>query len=187
QELSWMSDETKKQAKVKLQAIRNKIGYPDVYRDYSSVVIKRDDLLGNVARTTEFESKRQIAKIDKPLDRKEWGMTPPTVNAYYNGSYNEIVFPAGILQPPFFDKTMDDAVNFGGIGLVIGHELTHGFDDQGRKFDPTGNLRDWWTEQDGKEFEKRVSCVVQNMPEFQKAWGCKAGQPMVAENACHVW
>jgi len=286
QGLEWMSADTKKQAKVKLQAIRNKIGYPDEWRDYSSVVIKRDDLLGNVERANEFESKRQIAKIDKPLDRKEWGMTPPEVNAYYSGSYNEIVFPAGILQPPFFDKTMDDAVNFGGIGLVIGHELTHGFDDQGRKFDPQGNLRDWWTEQDGKEFEKRVSCVadeysnfvavdtmklngrltlgentadnggarvalaalehmiaddktgkegqkidgytpeqrfflgfgrvwcekqrpeflrmqvstnphspgkyrvngvVQNMPEFQKAWGCKAGQPMVAENACHVW
>ena len=284
--LSWMGDDTKKQAKTKLQAIRNKIGYPDAWRDYGSVVIKPDDLLGNVERTSEFESKRQIVKIDKPLDRKEWGMTPPTVNAYYNPSYNEIVFPAGILQPPFFDKSMDDAVNFGGIGLVIGHELTHGFDDQGRKFDPQGNLRDWWTETDGKEFEKRVSCVadeysnfvavdnmklngrltlgentadnggarvalaalehmiaddktgkegqsidgytpeqrfflgfgrvwcekqrpenlrlqvttnphspgkyrvngvVQNMPEFQKAWGCKAGQPMVAENACHVW
>jgi endothelin-converting enzyme/putative endopeptidase len=286
QSLSWMSDDTKKQAKVKLQAIRNKIGYPDVYRDYSSVTIKADDLLGNVHRADEFEAKRDVAKIDKPLDRKEWGMTPPTVNAYYSGSDNEIVFPAGILQPPFFDKTMDDAINFGGIGLVIGHELTHGFDDQGRKFDPQGNLRDWWTELDGKEFEKRVSCVadeysnfvavdnmklngrltlgentadnggarialaalerliaedktgkegqsidgftpeqrfflgfgrvwcekqrpeylrmqvstnphspgkyrvdgvVQNMPEFQKAWGCKAGQPMVAENACHVW
>ncbi len=286
QDLDWMSAETKKQAKTKLQAIRNKIGYPDVYRDYSTVTIKPDDLLGNIRRANEFESKRQIAKISKPLDRKEWGMTPPEVNAYYSGSFNEIVFPAGILQPPFFDKTMDDAVNFGGIGLVIGHELTHGFDDQGRKFDPTGNLRDWWTEQDGKEFEKRVSCVadeysnfvavdnmklngrltlgentadnggarialralehmiaedksgkegqkidgytpeqrfflgfgrvwcekqrpeslrvqvstnphspgkyrvngvVQNMPEFQKAWGCKAGQPMVAENACHVW
>jgi putative endopeptidase len=286
QGLSWMSDDTKKQAKVKLQAIRNKIGYPDAWRDYSSVDIKPDDLLGNVRRTTEFEAKRQIAKIDKPLDRKEWGMTPPTVNAYYSGSFNEIVFPAGILQPPFFDKTMDDGVNLGGIGLVIGHELTHGFDDQGRKFDPQGNLRDWWTEQDGKEFETRVSCVadeysnfvavdtmklngrltlgentadnggarialaalehmiaddktgkegqkidgytpeqrfflgfgrvwcekqrpeflrmqvstnphspgkyrvngvVQNMPEFQKAWGCKTGQPMVAENACHVW
>jgi putative endopeptidase len=286
QDLSWMSAETKKQAKVKLDAIRNKIGYPDVYRDYSSVVIKSGDLLGNISRTNEFESKREIAKIDKPLDRKEWGMTPPTVNAYYSGSFNEIVFPAGILQPPFFDKSLDDAVNFGGIGLVIGHELTHGFDDQGRKFDPQGNLHDWWTEQDGKEFEKRVSCVadeysnfvavddlklngrltlgentadnggarialmalehmiaedktgkesqkidgytpeqrfflgfgrvwcekrrpetarvrvltdphspgkyrvdgvVQNMPEFQKAWGCKAGQPMVAENACHVW
>ncbi|MGA8273458.1 MAG: M13 family metallopeptidase [Candidatus Sulfotelmatobacter sp.] len=285
-DLSWMSDETKKQAKVKLEAIRNKIGYPDVYRDYSSVVIKPGDLVGNIARADEFESKRQIAKIDKPLDRKEWGMTPPTVNAYYSGSFNEIVFPAGILQPPFFDKSMDDAVNFGGIGLVIGHELTHGFDDQGRKFDPQGNLHDWWTAQDGKEFEKRVSCVadeysnfvavddvklngsltlgentadnggarialmalermiaedksgkegekidgytpeqrfflgfarvwcekhrpeiartraltdphspgkyrvdgvVQNMPEFRKAWGCKAGQPMVAENACHVW
>ena len=286
QGLSWMSDDTKNQAKVKLQAIRNKIGYPDSWRDYSSIVIKRDDLMGNVNRTTEFEAKRQIARIDKPLDRKEWGMTPPTVNAYYSGSFNEIVFPAGILQPPFFDKTMDDGVNLGGIGLVIGHELTHGFDDQGRKFDPQGNLRDWWTEQDGKEFEKRVSCVadeysnfvavdnmklngrltlgentadnggarialaalehmiaddksgkegqkidgytpeqrfflgfgrvwcekqrpeflrmqvstnphspgkyrvngvVQNMPEFQKAWGCKAGQPMVADNACHVW
>jgi endothelin-converting enzyme/putative endopeptidase len=286
QGLEWMSAETKAQAKVKLQAIRNKIGYPDLYRDYSSVTIKPGDLLGNVQRANEFESKRQIAKIDKPLDRKEWGMTPPEVNAYYSGSFNEIVFPAGILQPPFFDKGMDDGVNFGGIGLVIGHELTHGFDDQGRKFDPKGNLRDWWTEQDGKEFEKRVSCVadeysnfvavdtmklngrltlgentadnggarvalralehmiaddktgkegqsidgytpeqrfflgfgrvwcekqrpeylrmqvstnphspgkyrvngvVQNMPEFQKAWGCKAGQPMVAENACHVW
>jgi len=284
--LSWMSDETKKQAKVKLDAIRNKIGYPDVWRDYSSVTIKADDLIGNIERTSKFETERDIHKIDKPLDRKEWGMTPPTVNAYYSGSFNEIVFPAGILQPPFFDKTMDDDVNFGGIGLVIGHELTHGFDDQGRKFDPQGNLHDWWTDQDGKEFEKRVSCVadeysnfvavddlklngkltlgentadnggarialaalermiaddktgkegrkidgftpeqrfflgfarvwcqkrrpevarvsvltdphspgkyrvngvVQNMPEFQKAWGCKAGQPMVAENACHVW
>ncbi|MGA7399712.1 MAG: M13 family metallopeptidase, partial [Candidatus Sulfotelmatobacter sp.] len=166
QGLSWMSDETKKQAKVKLDAIRNKIGYPDVYRDYSSVVIKPDDLLGNIARADEFESKRDIAKIDKPLDRKEWGMTPPTVNAYYSGSFNEIVFPAGILQPPFFDKSMDDAVNFGGIGLVIGHELTHGFDDQGRKYDPHGNLRDWWTEQDGKEFEKRVSCVADEYSNF---------------------
>ena len=286
QNLSWMSEETKKQAKVKLQAIRNKIGYPDVYRDYSSISIKPDDLMGNVARADAFEAKRQIARIDKALDRKEWTMTPPTVNAYYSSSFNEIVFPAGILQPPFFDKTMDDAINFGGAGLVIGHELTHGFDDQGRKFDPQGNLRDWWTEQDGKEFEKRVSCVadeysgfvavddlhlngrltlgentadnggarialmalehliaadktgkaaekidgytpeqrfflgfgrvwcekrrpeflrsqvttnphspgkyrvdgvVQNMPEFQKAWGCKAGQPMVSDNACHVW
>jgi len=284
--LSWMSDETKKQAKVKLEAIRNKIGYPEMWRDYGSVVIKPGDLLGNVERANAFEAKRQIVKIDKPLDRKEWGMTPPTVNAYYSSSFNEIVFPAGILQPPFFDKAMDNAVNFGGIGLVIGHELTHGFDDQGRKFDPQGNLHDWWTEQDGKEFEKRASCiadeysnfvavddlklngkltlgentadnggarialaalehmiaddktgkegqkidgytpeqrfflgfgrvwcekrrpevarlrvltdphspgkyrvngVVQNMPEFQKVWGCKASQPMVAENACHVW
>jgi putative endopeptidase len=284
--LSWMSDETKKQAQVKLEAIRNKIGFPEKYRDYSSVVIKPGDLMGDIERANTFESKREIAKIDKPLDRKEWQMTPPTVNAYYSAPYNEIVFPAGILQPPFFDRSMDDAVNFGGIGVVIGHELTHGFDDQGRKFDPQGNLHDWWTAEDGKEFEKRASCVadeyssfvavddlhlngrltlgentadnggarialmalermiaedktgkeaqsidgytpeqrfflgfarvwcekrqpevsrtrvftdphspgkyridgvVQNMPEFEKAWGCKAGQPMVAENACHVW
>ncbi len=286
QNLSWMSAETKKQADLKLQAIRNKIGYPDVWRDYSKLQIVPGDLVGNFQRGTEFESKREIAKINQPLDRKEWGMTPPTVNAYYSSAQNDINFPAGILQPPFFDKKMDDAVNFGGIGLVIGHELTHGFDDQGRKFDPQGNLRDWWTAEDGKEFEKRVSCVadeysnfvavddlklngrltlgentadnggarialmalehmiaddktgkegqkidgytpeqrfflgfarvwcekrrpeytraqvttnphspgkwrvdgvVQNMPEFQKAWGCKAGQPMVAANACHVW
>ncbi|HZQ21296.1 MAG TPA: M13 family metallopeptidase [Terriglobales bacterium] len=281
--LPWMTEDTKKQAKIKLQAIRNKIGYPDVWRDYTKLTIERGDLLGDFFRANDFESKRQIAKIGKPLDRKEWGMTPPTVNAYYNGSRNEIVFPAGILQPPFFDKSKDDAVNFGGIGAVIGHELTHGFDDQGRKFDPQGNLRDWWTTQDGTEFEKRAGCVaneygsfvavddqklngkltlgentadnggarialmalmnsltpeqksqkiegytaeqrfflsfgriwcenrrpefsrmlvaidphspgkyrtdgvVQNMPEFQKTWGCKAGQPMVAENACRVW
>ena len=284
--LPWMTDDTKKQAKIKLDAIRNKIGYPDVWRDYSSLKVERGDLMGNILRANEFETRRRIAKISKPLDRKEWNMTPPTVNAYYSGSYNEIVFPAGILQPPFFDKTMDDAVNMGGIGVVIGHELTHGFDDQGRKFDPQGNLRDWWTEQDGKEFEKRASCVadeysnfvavddlklngrltlgentadnggarialmalremiaadksgkagekidgytpeqrfflgfgrvwcekrrpelarmlvntdphspgryrvngvVQNMPEFQRAWGCKVGQAMVRENACRVW
>jgi putative endopeptidase len=164
--LPWMSDETKKQAKVKLQAIRNKIGYPDVWRDYSSLKIERGDLMGNILRANEFETRRRIAKISKPLDRKEWGMTPPTVNAYYSGSYNEIVFPAGILQPPFFDNTMDDAVNMGGIGVVIGHELTHGFDDQGRKFDPQGNLRDWWTETDGKEFEKRASCIADEYGNF---------------------
>jgi endothelin-converting enzyme/putative endopeptidase len=282
--LSWMSDDTKKQAKVKLQAIRNMIGYPDVFRDYTKLQIQQGDLMGNFLRANEFESRRQIAKISKPRDRKEWEMTPPTVNAYYSGEMNEIVFPAGILQPPFFDKTIDDNVNFGSIGAVIGHELTHGFDDEGRKFDPNGNLRDWWTEQDGKEFESRAGCiadeygnfvavddlklngkltlgentadnggarialmalekmieesgkapektdgytpeqryflgfarvwcekrkpeysrmlvnvdphspgryrtdgVLQNMPEFQKAWGCKAGQPMVRANMCHVW
>jgi putative endopeptidase len=282
----WMTETTKKQAKVKLQAIRNKIGYPDVWRNYSKLQITQGDLMGNFFRANEFESRRQIAKISKPVDKKEWDMTPPTVNAYYSGEMNEIVFPAGILQPPFFDKTMDDNVNFGTIGAVIGHELTHGFDDEGRKFDPQGNLRDWWTEEDGKEFEKRASCVadeysnfvaiddlklngkltlgentadnggarialmalesmiqqsgkqqseekldgytpeqryflgfarvwcekrkpeysrmlvnvdphspgrfrtngvVQNMPEFQKAWGCKAGQPMVSPNMCRVW
>jgi endothelin-converting enzyme/putative endopeptidase len=282
--LPWMTDATKQQAKVKLQAIRNKIGYPDVWRDYSKLQVKQGDLMGNFLRANEFESRREIAKISKPVDKKEWQMTPPTVNAYYSGSMNEIVFPAGILQPPFFDKSMDEDVNFGSIGAVIGHELTHGFDDQGRKFDAQGNLRDWWTEQDGKEFEKRASCiadeysnfvavddlklngkltlgentadnggarialmalenmiqqsgkkpgevdgytpeqryflgfarvwcakrkpefsrmlvnvdphspgrfrtngVVENMPEFQKAWGCKAGQAMVSANMCRVW
>jgi predicted metalloendopeptidase len=282
--LPWMTDATKQQAKVKLQAIRNKIGYPDVWRDYSKLQVKQGDLMGNFLRANEFESRREIAKISKPVDKKEWQMTPPTVNAYYSGSMNEIVFPAGILQPPFFDKGMDENVNFGSIGAVIGHELTHGFDDQGRKFDAQGNLRDWWTEQDGKEFEKRASCiadeysnfvpvddlklngkltlgentadnggarialmalenqiqqsgekpdeidgytpeqryflgfarvwcekrkpeysrmlvnvdphspgrfrtngVLENMPEFQKAWGCKAGQAMVSPNMCRVW
>ena len=164
--LPWMSDETKKQARLKLEAIRNKIAYPEVWRDYTPLNVERGDLIGNFARANEFETRRQIAKIGKPLDRKEWGMTPPTVNAYYSGSYNEIVFPAGILQPPFFDRNVDDAVNFGGIGVVIGHELTHGFDDSGRKFDPQGNLRDWWTEQDGKEFEKRASCVADEYSSF---------------------
>src|SRR5882724_11960105 len=164
--LPWMTEETKKQAKLKLDAIRNKIGYPDVWRDYSSLKILRGDLLGNFLRANEFEARRQIAKIGKPVDRKEWQMTPPTVNAYYSSSRNEIVFPAGILQPPFFDKNADDATNFGAIGLVIGHELTHGFDDQGRKFDPQGNLRDWWTAQDGTEFEKRASCIADEYSSF---------------------
>jgi putative endopeptidase len=288
--LPWMTEATKKEALIKLAAIRNKIGYPDQWRDYSRLTIERGDLIGNLERASEFEAHRQLAKIEKPTDKLEWGMTPPTVNAYYSGDHNEIVFPAGILQPPFFDRTMDDAVNFGGIGLVIGHELTHGFDDEGRKFDPKGNLRDWWTAEDAKKFEERASCVadeyggftsvddlklngkltlgentadnggarialmalhemqkqtndanrnqgakqtidgytpdqrfflgfarawcenitaetlrlgvrtdphspgrwrvngvVQNMPEFQQAFGCKAGQPMVKDNACRVW
>lgn len=284
-ELPWMSPVTQKEAMAKLAAIRNKIGFPETWRDYSKLKVQRGDLLGNRARASEFEINRNLQKIGKPVDKKEWGMTPPTVNAYYNGAFNEIVFPAGILQPPFFDRSMDDPINFGGIGLVIGHELTHGFDDQGRKFDLKGNLRDWWTPQDGQEFEKRAKCiadeyssfisiddlklngkltlgentadnggarialmalhdlmaetrqdpnkqidgytpdqryflgfarawcqntspeyarmlvrvdphspgrwrvngVVQNMPEFQKAFGCKTGQPMAPENACRVW
>ena len=130
---------------MKLQAITNKIGYPDKWRDYSSVEIKRDDAIGNGFRADQFEFQRQLDKIGKPVDRLEWSMTPPTVNAYYDPQMNNINFPAGILQPPFFDNAMDDAVNFGGIGMVIGHELTHGFDDEGRQFDPKGNLQDWWT------------------------------------------
>ena len=284
--LSWMSDTTKKKAYEKLNTIVNNIGYPDTWRDYSSVVIKPDDYADNSVRAGAFEVQRQYKKIDRPTDRKDWGMTPPTVNAYYRPSMNDINFPAGILQPPFYGKLMDDAVNYGAIGVVIGHELTHGFDDQGRKYDAVGNLHDWWTAEDAKEFEQRVDCTakeyssfvsvkddkgevklngkltlgentadngglklaymalmsiiddtpvkplggytaaqryflaygqiwcqnvtdqqarklvlidphspgrwrvngaVQNSAAFQQAFGCKAGQPMVAENACRVW
>ena len=280
--LEWMTPETKKQAFVKLEAIANKIGYPDKWRDYSSVQIVRNDLLGDALHCTTFEVQRQLHKIGQPVDRKEFHMTPPTVNAYYSPPENNINFPAGILQPPFYSSSRDDAVNYGGIGAVVGHELTHGFDDQGRKYDADGNLRDWWTKQDAAEFQKRAQClideyssfetipgvhlngkltlgentadnggvrlalmalmdfldgkaaplvdgytpeqrlflgyaqiwcqnqtpqmarylaqidphssghfrvdgVVQNMPEFRKAFSCKAGQPMVASPGCRVW
>jgi putative endopeptidase len=165
-QLTWMSDTTKKQAYTKLNTIVNNIGYPDQWRDYSSVVIKSDDYAGNTERAGEFEIKRQYAKIDKPTDRKDWSMTPPTVNAYYRPPMNDINFPAGILQPPFYGKLMDDAVNYGGIGVVIGHELTHGFDDQGRKYDAQGNFVDWWTPADGKEFEKRAGCTADEYSSF---------------------
>jgi endothelin-converting enzyme/putative endopeptidase len=282
--LPWMTEATKAQALGKLRAVANKIGYPDRWRDYSSLRIARGDALGNELRAEAFEVRRDLGKIGTRLDRSEWSMSPPTVNAYYNPLQNNINFPAGILQPPFYDNDMDDAVNFGGIGAVIGHELTHGFDDSGRKFAANGNLADWWTEEDGKEFEKRAGCiadqysgytvagdvhlngkltlgentadngglriaymalmqtladaankpgpidgftpeqrlflgwgqiwcqneteesarlratidphspgryrvngVVSNMPEFQQAFGCKAGDAMVRENACRVW
>ena len=280
--LSWMTPQTKEQALIKLRAVTNKIGYPDHWRDYSSLKIVRGDMVGNDQRATELEIHRVLNKIGQPTDRSEWLMTPPTVNAYYDPTENNINFPAGILQPPFYDKRMDDAVNYGAIGAVVGHELTHGFDDQGRQFDPEGNLRDWWTPEDAKEFEKRAECFVQeyskfepvdnvhvngkltlgentadnggvrlaflalmdalngkarpkidgftpeqrfflgwgqiwcqnvrpetsrmlvqvdphapgrarvddvvsNMPEFQKAYACKIGQPMVAAPACRVW
>ncbi|MCU1221459.1 MAG: endothelin-converting enzyme [Candidatus Angelobacter sp.] len=166
QALDWMTPETKKQAVVKLHAITNKIGYPDTWRDYSTVKIVRGDLVGNAQRARAFEIKRNLNKIGKPLDKKEWGMTPPTVNAYYSAANNDINFPAGILQPPFFDKEADDAVNFGGIGVVIGHELTHGFDDQGSKFDAEGNLTNWWTQADRDEFDKRTSCIADEYSSF---------------------
>ena len=166
QTLPWMTEETKKHAQVKLKAITNKIGYPEKWRDYSSVIVQRDDLLGNAQRARSFERRRNINRIGKPLDKLEWGMTPPTGNAYYNAAENDINFPAGILQPPFFDKSTDDAVNFGGIGVVIGHELTHGFDDQGSKFDPDGNLRNWWTDADRTEFEKRTTCLADEYSSF---------------------
>ena len=166
QTLSWMTPATKKEALVKLHAVANKIGYPDKWRDYSSIKIVRGDAVGNDERATEFEVHRQLNKIDKPVDRTEWFMTPPTVNAYYYPPENNINFPAGILQPPFFDNKMDAAVNHGGIGSVVGHELTHGFDDQGRKFDPRGNLKDWWTPEDAKEFEKRAQCFIDEYSSF---------------------
>jgi putative endopeptidase len=166
QDLPWMTADTKKQAEIKLQAITNKIGYPDKWRDYRTLKVVRGDLLGNVLRARSFEVKRNMGKIGKPLDKKEWGMSPPTVNAYYSPPENDINFPAGILQPPFFDRTEDDAVNFGGIGVVIGHELTHGFDDQGSKFDAKGNLTNWWTDTDRKEFDQRTTCVADEYSSF---------------------
>jgi endothelin-converting enzyme/putative endopeptidase len=159
-EISWMSDETKKAAEAKLRAVANKIGYPDRWRDYSTLRIARGDAYGNSQRANVFAYRRQMAKIGKPVDKTEWLMTPPTVNAYYNPLENNINFPAGILQPPFFNKAADEAVNFGAAGAVVGHELTHGFDDQGRRFDAAGNMREWWTPADGKSFEERATCVA---------------------------
>ena len=166
QNLEWMSAPTKQQALRKLDAFTVKIGYPDAWRDYSTLTIDRSSLVGNVMRATAFEYKRNIAKLGKPVDRKEWGMTPPTVNAYYNPRMNEIVFPAGILQPPFFDAGADDAVNYGGIGAVIGHEMTHGFDDQGRKSDADGNLKDWWTAEDAEKYKARSAVIEKQYGEY---------------------
>ena len=164
--LTWMSEATKKRALEKLDTIVNKIGYPDKWRDYSSIAVKRDDFFGNVERAQRFESKRDLAKIGKPLDRGEWLMTPPTVNAYYNAQMNDINFPAGVLQPPLYDPKMDDAPNYGNTGGTIGHELTHGFDDQGRQFDAQGNLKDWWTADDAKAFNERADCIANQYAQY---------------------
>lgn len=164
--LDWMSKDTKARAQQKLATIVNKIGYPDQWRDYSSYVVKRDDFAGNVERGNLFEARRQLAKIGKPLDRSEWGMTPPTVNAYYNPQMNDINFPAGVLQPPLYDDKMDDAPNYGNTGGTIGHELTHAFDDEGRQFDAQGNLKDWWTKKDAKEFNQRAQCIVDQYAQY---------------------
>jgi endothelin-converting enzyme/putative endopeptidase len=283
--LDWMSAETKKRAEEKLHLIADKVGYPNKWRDYSKLPIERGDALGNSFRAADFESHRQLAKIAKPVNRDEWEMSPPTVNAYYSDSMNEINFPAGVLQSAFFDTSSADALNYGHIGLFMGHELTHGFDDQGRQFDGPGNLDDWWTKEDAEKFTEKTDCFVNeysqfsvgdtklngkltlgentadnggmrlaymaflaraaeqsfnldkktstgytpvqevflgfaqdwcavwrpelerliattdphspdrfrangvlvNMPEFAKAFGCKAGQPMVAVKACRVW
>jgi endothelin-converting enzyme/putative endopeptidase len=166
QQLDWMSPETKQQALNKLHAIRNKVGYPDVWRDYSSVKIVPDDFYGNNLRAVEFEVHRELNKVGKPVDRGEWGMTPPTVNAYFNPQMNDINFPAGVLQPPLYDAKMDDAPNYGNTGSTIGHELTHGFDDEGRQFDAKGNLKDWWTKEDADQFVKHADCVVDQYAQY---------------------
>ena len=167
--LPWMSDATKKAAEEKLAMIRNKIGYPEKWRDYPALKVKRDDLIGNLHRSAVFERNWNLDHLGKPVDEKEWGMTPPTVNAYYDPSFNDINFPAGILQPPFFDFNIDPAVNFGGIGVVIGHEMTHGFDDQGSKYDGKGNLREWQTAADRKAFTERTDCVADEYSGFEAA------------------
>ena len=164
--LPWMSEETKRRALEKLQSMANKIGYPDKWRDYRQLEIKRGDHMGNSLRARRFEFDRDLAKIGKPVDRQEWQMTPPTVNAYYDPQKNDINFPAGILQPPMFDPKSDAAPNYGNAGSTIGHELTHGFDDEGRQFDAQGNLKDWWTTIDGKEFDRRASCISDQYSQY---------------------
>jgi putative endopeptidase len=169
QNLDWMSPETKRKALEKLAKFTPKIGYPDKWRDYTKLAIRRDDLVGNIRRASAFELDRQLSKLDQPVDRTEWRMTPQTVNAYYNPGFNEIVFPAAILQPPVFDRDVDDAVNYGGIGAVIGHEIGHGFDDQGSKYDGDGNMKNWWTDSDRKEFDQRAKMLIEQYSGFQPA------------------
>ena len=179
QTLPWMSDATKVEAEKKLMAFRDKIGYPEHWRDYSKLEVKRDDVIGNMERNTIFERNRNLAKLGKPVDETEWGMTPPTVNAYYNPPFNDINFPAGILQPPFYDNSKDWAINYGGIGVVIGHEMTHGFDDQGSKFGPTGNVKynadgtlgSWFTPEDQAKFNERTKCIADEYSGFEVAPG----------------
>ena len=181
--LKWMSDATKQQALAKLKGVTNKIGYPEKWKDYASVDIRAGDLVGDEQRAADFEIRRNLNKVGQLVDRKEFGMTPPTVNAYYSSLENIINFPAGILQPPFYSKSADMAVNFGGIGAVIGHELTHGFDDQGRRFDADGNLRDWWTKQDADEFKKRADCIADEYAKFSPIEGVNLnGRLTLGEN-----
>jgi predicted metalloendopeptidase len=181
--LDWMSAETKKEAQVKLAKFTPKIGYPNKWRDYSALKIDRDDLVGNLMRTRAFEHRHEIDKLGKPIDRDEWHMTPQTVNAYYNGELNEIVFPAAILRPPFFDANADDAVNYGGIGAVIGHEISHGFDDKGSKYDGNGNLRDWWTKDDHLKFSAKTGKLVEQYGAFSPLPGYRVnGELTLGEN-----
>jgi putative endopeptidase len=181
--VDWMSDATRAKALAKFERFTQKIGHPDKFRDYAKVEVKPDDYLGNVQRAQQFETRRGLARVGRPVDKTEWDMTPQTVNAYFNPSQNEIVFPAGILQPPFFDMEMDDAVNYGAIGVVIGHEITHGYDDEGRKYDADGNLNDWWTEADAKAFEARAQKVVEEYNAFEVLPGLQVnGKLTLGEN-----
>lgn len=181
--LDWMSAKTKDRALEKLGAIVNKIGYPEKWRDYGKVRVVKGEYLANVRRAREFERERQLDKIGKPVDKGEWFMSPPTVNAYYDPSNNDINFPAGILQPPFFDVKLDDAVNYGAIGAVIGHELTHGFDDEGRQFDAKGNLMEWWTEEDATKFKEKAACVVDQYSSYTPVEGATVnGKLTLGEN-----
>jgi predicted metalloendopeptidase len=181
--LDWMSPATKKEAQAKLAKFTPKIGYPNKWKDYSALTVKREDLVGNVMRSREVEYNRELNKLGKPIDRDEWGMTPQTVNAYYNPELNEIVFPAAILQPPFFDANADDAVNYGGIGAVIGHEISHGFDDQGSQYDGDGNMRNWWTEEDGKRFAEKTKVLIQQYASYSPLPGYNVnGELTLGEN-----
>ena len=181
--LDWMTPKTKEQALVKLHAVMNKIGDQAKWLDYASVKVARDDAFGNSLRASEFSVAHDLSKVGKPVDKTEWGMSQPTVNAYYEPQQNSVNFPAGILQPPFWDNKLDDAVNYGAIGAVIGHELTHGFDDQGRQFDAKGNLKDWWTEQDAKAFKDRAQCLVDEYSSFTPVPGVHLnGQLTLGEN-----
>jgi len=181
--LDWMSPGTQKEALAKLAKFNRKIGYPKRWIDYSKLEIRRDDLVGNVMRANRFEDARQLAKLGKPIDRDEWFLTPQTVNAYYDPSLNEIVFPAAYLQAPQFDPLADDAVNYGAIGAVIGHEISHGFDDQGRKSDGDGNLRDWWTAEDAKKFEERATRLGAQFESYTPLPGLKInGRQTMGEN-----
>ena len=185
--LSWMSDVTRQRATAKLEAFQRKIGYPDKWKNYEPLTITKESFLDNARRGAEFEIRRNLAKIGQPVDRTEWGMTPPTVNAYYNPSMNEIVFPAGIMQPPFYDPLADDAVNYGGMGAVIGHEMTHGFDDQGARFDASGNLSDWWTPDDFKNFKSRTDCVVNQFDAYEAEPGLHLqGKLVVGESVADL-
>jgi putative endopeptidase len=185
--LPWMSAPTKQQALEKLHAVTNKIGYPGQWRDYSTLEISREDAVGNALRARRFEFDRQLAKIGKPVDRGEWQMTPPTVNAYYDPQLNDINFPAGILQPPLFDPGSDAAPNYGDTGATVGHELTHGFDDEGRQFDAGGNLRDWWTPEDARQFKQRASCVVDQYSHYTFVDHIKVnGQLTLGENVADL-